>query len=216
MVRGRISTSEEAAGDALVLADSLGWDRFAFVGHSMSALVALHLAQHHADRIDRAVVLAPPPPTGFGADDASIAASRSLALADAATQLSLLERWFGTRLSPGWTPYKASRWRACADPAAVAAYVTMFARGGLPDPTARIIIPLLAITGEQDAPPIRREAVSQALGPLCDHLVIPPPCRLWSLPHAGDAAADRRAYGALSRGLTAGSEQSHPLSVHRM
>lgn len=44
-------TLEEAAADVLALADALGWARFAVVGHSMSALVALHLAQHHADRI---------------------------------------------------------------------------------------------------------------------------------------------------------------------
>jgi pimeloyl-ACP methyl ester carboxylesterase len=132
--RGRAGmfTVEEAAGDVLVLADFLGWDRFAVVGHSMTALVALHLAQHHADRIDRAVVLALPPLTGFGEDDASLASSRSLALTDAATQLASLERWFGTRLSPGWTTYKASRWRAVADPVAVAAYVAMFARDTYP------------------------------------------------------------------------------------
>jgi pimeloyl-ACP methyl ester carboxylesterase len=46
-------TVEEAAHDTLVLADVVGWDRFAVVGHSMSSLVALHLAQHYADRIER-------------------------------------------------------------------------------------------------------------------------------------------------------------------
>jgi len=44
--------------------------------------VALHLAQQRADRVERAVALNPPPPTGFGADEAMIAASQSLALAD--------------------------------------------------------------------------------------------------------------------------------------
>jgi pimeloyl-ACP methyl ester carboxylesterase len=140
----------------------------------MSALIALHLAQHHADRIARAVVLTPPPPTGFGADDAMLSASRALAHADDGTRLDFLVYRFGERLSPGWTAYKASRWRACADPVAAAAYVAMFARDGLPDPTARISVPVLAITGEQDAPPMRHEAVTRALGPLCDQLVVTP------------------------------------------
>ena len=39
-------TIDEAASDVLALADALGWARFSIVGHSMSALVALHLAQH--------------------------------------------------------------------------------------------------------------------------------------------------------------------------
>jgi len=165
-------TLEEAAADVLALTDMLGWKRFAVVGHSMSALIALHLAQHHADRIERVAALTPPPPTGFAADEAALSASRGLALADDSARLDFFVRRFGERLSPGWAAYKAARWRACADPAAAAAYVAMFARDGLPDPTARIRVPVLAITGEQDAPPMRCEAVTRALEPLCDHLVV--------------------------------------------
>jgi 3-oxoadipate enol-lactonase len=173
--RGRAGafTLEEAAGDVLALVNALGWARFAVVGHSMSALVALHLAQQRADRVQRAVVLTPPPPTGFG-DEERLAASRALALADDATRSAVLAQRWGARLSPGWAAYKASRWRASADPASAAAYVAMFARHGLPDPTTRIAVPVLAITGEQDAPPMRSEAVTRALGPLCGHLVVTP------------------------------------------
>jgi 3-oxoadipate enol-lactonase len=168
--RGRAGafTVEEAAADVLELATTLEWTRFAVVGHSMSALVALHLAQHHADRVERVALLAPPPPTGFGADDATLEASRSLALADDATRLAVFEQRFGQRLSPAWTKYKAGQWRDRADPVAAAGYVAMFARDGLPDPSARIAIPVLALTGEQDAPPMRREAVTRALAPLCE------------------------------------------------
>jgi pimeloyl-ACP methyl ester carboxylesterase len=174
--RGRAGTFTvvEAAGDILALADMLGWHRFAVVGHSMSTLVALHLAQNHADRLSHVIVLTPPPPTGFGADDAALAASRGLALADDETRLAALSQRFAARLSPGWTSFKAARWRAGADPAAAAAYVAMFARDGLPNQTARITVPVLAITGEQDAPPMRSDAVARALGPLCDRLVISP------------------------------------------
>ncbi len=174
--RGRAGafTLEEAAADVLALADALGWPQFAVVGHSMSALVALYLGQRNADRVERAVVLTPPPPTGFGADDVALDASRALALGDDATRLAIFGQRFGTRLSPAWTAYKASRWRASADPAAAAGYVAMFARDGLPEPTARITVPVLAITGEQDVPPLRREAVARALGLLCDHLVVTP------------------------------------------
>jgi 3-oxoadipate enol-lactonase len=164
----------EAAADALTLADALGWPRFALVGHSMSALVALHVAQRHPERIERAVLLTPPPPRGFGADEAVVAASQSLALADDATRLTVFEQRFGTRLSPAWTSYKASRWRSSADPAAAAGYVALFARDGLPDPSAKVTAPVLAITGEQDAPPMRREAVLRELEPICTELVVTP------------------------------------------
>jgi pimeloyl-ACP methyl ester carboxylesterase len=68
----------------------------------------------------------------------------------------------------------ATDYGAGADPAAAASYVAMFARDGLFDPSARITVPVLAITGEQDAPPMRSGAVTSALGPLCDQLVVKP------------------------------------------
>jgi 3-oxoadipate enol-lactonase len=160
----------EAAADVIGLADTRGWQRFAVVGHSMSSLVALHLAQHHPDRITHAVAITPPPPTGFGADAAMLEGARALARGDDAMRASVLKQRFGDRLSPGWTAYKAARWRATSDPDAASAYVAMFASDGLPDPTARITVPVLAITGEQDAEPMRSAVVRTVLSPLCDRL----------------------------------------------
>jgi 3-oxoadipate enol-lactonase len=167
-------TVAEAAADVVSLADALGWRRFAIVGHSMSCLVALHLAQHLPDRIDRAVVLTPPPPSGFGADDATLDSMRAVARGDDSKRISILKTMWGDRLSERWIQFKAARWRACADPEAVAGYVAMFARDGLPNPTARIAVPLLAVTGEQDAEIMRREAVTKLLAPLCERLVVTP------------------------------------------
>jgi pimeloyl-ACP methyl ester carboxylesterase len=170
--RGGSFTIAEASADVNELARARGWTRFAVVGHSMSSLVALHLAQHHADRIARVVAITPPPPAGFGSDDAALEGSRALALGDDALRASALERRFGNRLSPGWAAYKAARWRATADPVAASTYVAMFARDGLPDPTARVAVPVLAIAGEQDFEPMRSAAVTRALSPLCDRLTV--------------------------------------------
>lgn len=163
-------TLAEAAGDVLALADALRFERFALVGHSMSTLVALHLSQHHADRVAATVLLTPPPPTGFGADDATIEASRALALGDDATRLAFWRQRAGTRLSAGWIAYKVARWRATSDPQAVSSYVTMFARDGLSSPSAIVPVPVLAVTGEQDAEPMRSESVLRTLTPLCEQL----------------------------------------------
>lgn len=162
----------EAAADVLDVADTLGWSRFAVIGHSMSTLVALHLAQTHADRIERAIVLTPPPPAGFGADEARLESMRALALADATTQLDALRaRWAG-RLSEGWIAFKAARWRATADPQAAAEYAAMFGRDGMPDPLRAIAVPVLAVTGEHDLEIMRRESVARHFERLCPRLSI--------------------------------------------
>ncbi len=167
-------TVEEAAADVIALADALDLRRFAIVGHSMSTLVALYLAQHHADRIRGAALIAPPPPGGFGVDDATLASMQALGRADDATRMNGVRRMTGDRLSEGWIRFKTERWRATSDANAVAGYVEMFARRGLPDRTRSISCPLLAVTGEQDMPPMRREAVTSALAPLCAELVVSP------------------------------------------
>jgi 3-oxoadipate enol-lactonase len=164
----------EGAMDVLALADLLGWRRFAVLGHSMSALIAFHLGQHHADRITRVVALTPPPPWGLGADQDALAASRALALADDASRTAAFAAIFAARLSAGWAAYKAARWRESSDSTAAAGYVAMFARDGVPNRAIRIRVPLLAITGEQDAPPMRQEAVTNNLSPLCDQLTVVP------------------------------------------
>lgn len=167
-------TVTEAAADVLGLADALGWSRFSVVGHSMSSLVALHLSQRWPDRIERAVVLTPPPPAGFGADDATLESLRAVGRGDDARRTRALKMMWGDRLSEGWLRFKLERWRATSDPEAVAGYAAMFARDGLPDPTARITVPLLAVTGEQDGEIMRRDAVTRLLGPICEALTVTP------------------------------------------
>jgi pimeloyl-ACP methyl ester carboxylesterase len=167
-------TLDEAASDVLELATALQLRDIVIVGHSMSTLIALHLAQHHADRLARAVVLTPAPPTGFGAEDATLAAIGALARGNDETRLHWLRMRLGEHMSEGWVRFKAERWRAGSDPEAVATYARMFARDGLPEPTARIDIPLLAITGERDVDIMRADAVRAQLAPLCEQLVVSP------------------------------------------
>jgi pimeloyl-ACP methyl ester carboxylesterase len=171
--RGAFSV-EEMAADAIEVADALGWARFAIVGHSMSTLAALHLAQHHAGRVERVVLVTPPPPRGFGYDDATLEAVRALALGDDARRLKGLRHMLGERLSDGWVRFKAERWRATSDADAVAAYAPTFGRRGVPDPARAVEAPVLAVAGEEDAPPMRGAAVEAALAPICRTLTVVP------------------------------------------
>ena len=177
--RGRAGAFDlrEAASDVLGLAEALGWKRFALVGHSMSSLVVLQLAQAAptVHRITRVVAIAPSPLGGFGVDDATLSGMQAAAGADDATRRAFIEQRFaagGGRYTAGWAREKARRWVETSDAAAASAYVAMYARHGLPDRTTRITPPVLAITGEHDMEPMRRAAVAAALGPLCETLTV--------------------------------------------
>jgi pimeloyl-ACP methyl ester carboxylesterase len=62
-------TMEEAAADAVALADELGWDRFSLVGHSMSGAVIQHVLLEAPGRVRRLVGLNPVPATGVPFDE---------------------------------------------------------------------------------------------------------------------------------------------------
>jgi pimeloyl-ACP methyl ester carboxylesterase len=54
-------TIEEAAADAIALADELGWDRFSLIGHSMGAKIAHHALLQAPDRVNKLIGLNPVP-----------------------------------------------------------------------------------------------------------------------------------------------------------
>jgi pimeloyl-ACP methyl ester carboxylesterase len=62
-------TMEEAAADAVALADELGWDRFSLIGHSMSGQAIQHVLLQVPGRVRRLVALTPVPATGVPFDE---------------------------------------------------------------------------------------------------------------------------------------------------
>ena len=162
----------EAVGDVLSLADSLKLSSFAIVGHSMSTYVAMQLAQHHAERVSRAVLVTPGPPAGFGGDEASLAPIHALARGDDAARLAWLEQRFGGAWSPGWARAKLRQWRETSHPEAVAKYAAMFVQHGLPEPTVPLAMPTLVVSGERDVEIMRRASLERAFTPLCRELTV--------------------------------------------
>ena len=62
-------TMEEAAADAIALADELGWDCFSLIGHSMSGQAIQHVLLQEPGRVRRLVGLNAVPATGVPFDD---------------------------------------------------------------------------------------------------------------------------------------------------
>ena len=161
----------EAVGDVLSLADTLEWPSFSVIGHSMSTYVAMHLGQHAEGRIERIVLVTPGPRRGFGVDAAWLEDAQATTRDDVRRAASIRAR-FAARLSPGWGEHKCRRWLATSDAEAAAGYIAMYARDGLPSPDAMISAPVLAITGDEDAPIMRKAATLESLTPICRELEV--------------------------------------------
>jgi 3-oxoadipate enol-lactonase len=166
--RGRAGSfdAREAADDVLARASAIGWPTFSIVGHSMSTYVAMHLAQHAADRVERVVLITPAPRRGFGAGAAWIESAQADTRDDTRRAETIRARFAG-RLCSRWAQHKTRRWIETSDANAAAEYIAMFARDGLPSPDAPITTPVLVITGEEDAEPMRSAAVRDDLSPIC-------------------------------------------------
>ncbi|MBE1527995.1 pimeloyl-ACP methyl ester carboxylesterase [Sphingopyxis sp. OAS728] len=156
----------QSASDIAALADGLGVPRFVIVGHSMSSIVALHLAQSRPELVQGVVLITPPPFTG-GAPADIIVGAKAIAHADDEGRREALRQMWGDRLSNEWIDFKVARWREAAAPEAVAGYVDMFARVGLPLGTRPVAAQVVAIVGEVDPNPMMRPAaVGDALAPI--------------------------------------------------
>ncbi|MGE0387003.1 MAG: alpha/beta fold hydrolase [Gammaproteobacteria bacterium] len=148
-------TAAEVAGDALVLADHLGWQRFHLVGHSMSGLAVQRLLvddiSRAAPRIKRAVGITPVTADGFPADAQMRAFLRDLIHRPDLTAQGIAAMT-GQRLSARWIGAIAARNIESSDPAAMRGYYRMWldADFGAQVAQARPATPLLVIGGRRD------------------------------------------------------------------
>jgi pimeloyl-ACP methyl ester carboxylesterase len=124
------------------------------------------------ERIERVAVLNPPPPEGLRYDDATFAALEAVARGDDAKRARALRSILGERLGDGWIRYVLDRWRDGSEVDAVAGYLAMFGRTGLPHAAVPIAAPVLAITGERDSEIMRSESVAKRLEPICKQLFV--------------------------------------------
>ena len=118
-------TIDAIAGDAITLADELGWERFAVVGHSMGK-AALRVAGRAPDRVERLCGIAPVWAGRSPFDEARLAMLRG-ARETTAVRQGVIHGTTGGRLPPYWSRSLAERYATISTPQAVGDYFESWA-----------------------------------------------------------------------------------------
>lgn len=152
-------TFDHLAGDVLGLADALGWERFALLGHSMGGVVAQQVALRAQERLT-ALVLMDTTPGGIPVDHdlarlgIEVARTDGLEVILAVTKENPpLETPAARRMKQtvdGWTEANDAKFLRCC-PAMYASVLEAWL--DLPDrDLAGVRVPTLVLVGEQDEP----------------------------------------------------------------
>lgn len=162
-------TVEQVAADGFRLADSLGWDHFHLLGHSMSGMAAQRMAlddwTSKARRLQSIAAVTPVSADGYPADEAT----RKF-LWDLIGHRELSELGFslltGQRHGAGWSRLKAERHLLTASKEALEGFYRMWLETDFSADIrrAQIATPLLVIGGRQDLPGFQEEHLRRTFG----------------------------------------------------
>ena len=142
-------TIEEIAQDAVTLADELGWNRFAVLGHSMGGSAALRVFADVPDRVSAVIGISPVPASGVPFDEQSWQLFDGAAENDA-NRYAIIDLTTGNRQSPTWINQMVAASVATSSRKPFGAYLAAWAKydfaADLPTPS----VPVKAIVGEND------------------------------------------------------------------
>jgi pimeloyl-ACP methyl ester carboxylesterase len=152
-------TIAQIAQDALALADQLGWQRFALIGHSMGGLAIQRVLADAPGRVQALVGVTPVPATGVPFDEQGWAFFSSAAK-DAGARRGIIDLTSGNRLTGTWLYHMVAQSLANSDEEAFAAYLEAWARTNILERVQGSQVPVLVVAGEHD--PALGEATCRA------------------------------------------------------
>jgi pimeloyl-ACP methyl ester carboxylesterase len=125
-------TIAEAAGDALDLADELGWDRFSLIGHSMGGKIAHQILLQAPDRVNKLIGLNPVPASGVPMDEEAWALF-SGASGNAGNRAAIIDFSTGSKLTATFINYVVQHSLENSTVEAFAAYLPAWAKSDFSD-----------------------------------------------------------------------------------
>jgi len=171
-------TMEEAAADAITLADELGWDRFSVIGHSMGAKVAHQVLLQAPDRVEKLVGLNPVPASAVSMDEQTWQLF-SGAAGNAGHRAAIIDFTTGSKLTATFINHVVRHSLENSNEAAFAAYLQAWAKSDFSGKVqADTSTPVKLIVGVND-PGLSADVMEQTW------LVFFPEAEMTILPDAG-------------------------------
>ena len=153
-------TAAEAAADALALADSLGWDRFSLLGHSMGGKFSHRVLLQAPDRVRALVGVSPVPAAATPMDDQTWALF-SGAAGEPGNRAAIINFTTGNRLTKAFVDEVVRHSLEHSAVEAFGAYLTAWARDDFSgDVVPGADVPVKVIVGETD-PALSAEVMTQ-------------------------------------------------------
>lgn len=141
---------EEACQDAIALANSLSWDQFHVVGHSMSGMIAQKIAVDHSSRIKSVIAITPVPACGAPSPKELMSFLEESAKNSDENAIECVHLLTGRRLSSFVVKNMVKSWRSCSTSQARIGYLHMFSNTDFSSSANGLQTPMLVIYGEYD------------------------------------------------------------------
>lgn len=141
---------KEASRDAIAVVDSLSWEQFHIVGHSMSGMIAQKIAAENSSRVKSVVAITPVPASGSPKPQELMAFLEMAAQDNDNNAVDCMHLLTGRRLSDGTIKKMVQDWRSCSKAEARVGYLHMFSDTDFSNEVNGLQTPILVIYGEYD------------------------------------------------------------------
>lgn len=142
-------TVDEIARDTLAIADTLGWDRFDLIGHSMGGKAIQRVLTLAPQRVRKMVAVTPVPASGVPFDDATWALFNG-AVERTESRRDIIAFSTGSRLSKHWAMQMAQQSAQKSTHEAFGAYLQSWAREDFSAEVVGNPVPVKVIIGAHD------------------------------------------------------------------
>jgi pimeloyl-ACP methyl ester carboxylesterase len=141
---------QEACGDVIGLADSMGWNQFHVMGHSMSGMIAQRLALDNGSRVKSIVAITSVPASGSFASKEMNDFLQRAALNDDAAAIECVNMLTGQRYTEAFAKNMVRDLRARSTSEARLGYLKMFSYTDFSESAKGLKTPILVLYGKYD------------------------------------------------------------------